>query len=205
MSDTIIREARYRLRGPRRRLTVNCTHRSPKTSGSSPAHRRLPRPFARFGLIPVGGRSTAIKLRGGGVWVLASPLLGDVIKHSLPVVDPGPGFAVICDLRALSRCKKRTRFPEFPSGPQGVVGVSDAASVRCHAGAGVLERMKERHDFWERRPERHAHHARPGHHAEGGAPAPLRGGREAARRDGAHEPRLHRKVAHHAPLDEGRH
>ncbi|KAG1795329.1 uncharacterized protein HD556DRAFT_379838 [Suillus plorans] len=36
------------------------------------------RPFARFGIIQMGGRSTAIKLRQGGVWVLAStPLTQD--------------------------------------------------------------------------------------------------------------------------------
>ncbi|KAG2066211.1 hypothetical protein BDR04DRAFT_104146 [Suillus decipiens] len=36
------------------------------------------RPFARLGIFPMGGRSTAIKLRQGGVWVLAStPLTQD--------------------------------------------------------------------------------------------------------------------------------
>lgn len=40
--------------------------------------RRLDRPFARLGIFPMGGRSTAIKLRQGGVWVLAStPLTQD--------------------------------------------------------------------------------------------------------------------------------
>jgi len=41
------------------------------------------RPFARFGLIPVGGRSTAIRLTGGGVWVLASTPLDDETKAKL--------------------------------------------------------------------------------------------------------------------------
>lgn len=36
------------------------------------------RPFARLGIFPMGGRSTAVKLRQGGVWVLAStPLTQD--------------------------------------------------------------------------------------------------------------------------------
>ncbi|KAG2035942.1 hypothetical protein BDR03DRAFT_899034 [Suillus americanus] len=36
------------------------------------------RPFARLGIFPMGGRSTAIKLQQGGVWVLAStPLTQD--------------------------------------------------------------------------------------------------------------------------------
>lgn len=30
------------------------------------------RPFARYGILPMGGRSTAVKLSDGGVWVLAS-------------------------------------------------------------------------------------------------------------------------------------
>ncbi|KAF5383089.1 hypothetical protein D9615_005076 [Tricholomella constricta] len=41
------------------------------------------RPFARFGLIPFGGRSTAIKLRSGGVWVLASTPLEPETKAKL--------------------------------------------------------------------------------------------------------------------------
>ncbi|KAF8067725.1 hypothetical protein FPV67DRAFT_1625895 [Lyophyllum atratum] len=41
-------------------------------------------PFARFGLIPMGGRSTAIKLRnGGGVWLLASTPLEPETKAKL--------------------------------------------------------------------------------------------------------------------------
>jgi hypothetical protein len=30
------------------------------------------KPFARFGFVPIGGRSTAVQLRDGTVWVLAS-------------------------------------------------------------------------------------------------------------------------------------
>jgi len=41
------------------------------------------KPFARFGLLPVGGRSTAIKLQNGGVWVLASTPLTDETKAKL--------------------------------------------------------------------------------------------------------------------------
>ncbi|KAI0075942.1 hypothetical protein K474DRAFT_1663574 [Panus rudis PR-1116 ss-1] len=40
-------------------------------------------PFKRFGIIPFGGRSTAIKLSSGGLWVLASTPLNDVTKAKL--------------------------------------------------------------------------------------------------------------------------
>lgn len=43
----------------------------------------LHRPFKRFGLIPIGGRSTAVQLKEGGVWVLASSPLNDVTKNKL--------------------------------------------------------------------------------------------------------------------------
>jgi len=32
----------------------------------------ISRPFTRFGILPLGGRSVAVKLSHGGVWVLAS-------------------------------------------------------------------------------------------------------------------------------------
>jgi len=41
------------------------------------------RPFARFGVWPIGGRSTAIKLQDGGVWVLASTPLDTETKKKL--------------------------------------------------------------------------------------------------------------------------
>ena len=41
-------------------------------------------PFSRFGIIPIGGRSTAIKLSGDkGVWVLASTPLDETTKARL--------------------------------------------------------------------------------------------------------------------------
>ena len=46
------------------------------------------RPFKRFDLIPFGGRSTAIKLRNGDVWVLASTPLNDVTKAKLSELGP---------------------------------------------------------------------------------------------------------------------
>jgi hypothetical protein len=46
-------------------------------------HASYIRPFARFGFFPVGGRSTAIRLRDGGVWVLASTPLDTETKAKL--------------------------------------------------------------------------------------------------------------------------
>ncbi|KIP02423.1 hypothetical protein PHLGIDRAFT_130737 [Phlebiopsis gigantea 11061_1 CR5-6] len=46
------------------------------------------RPFARFGIIPIGGRSTAIKLSSGDVWVLASTPLNDVTKAKIDELGP---------------------------------------------------------------------------------------------------------------------
>ncbi|KAF8201402.1 hypothetical protein BJ912DRAFT_945278 [Pholiota molesta] len=46
------------------------------------------RPFSRFGIWPIGGRSTAIKLQNGGVWVLASTPLDDSTKTKLQELGP---------------------------------------------------------------------------------------------------------------------
>jgi len=46
------------------------------------------RPFARFGWIPFGGRSTAIKLASGDVWVLASTPLEPETKETIDKLGP---------------------------------------------------------------------------------------------------------------------
>jgi len=45
-------------------------------------------PFARFGVWPLGGRSTAIQLQKGGVWILASTPLDAETKTSLDKLGP---------------------------------------------------------------------------------------------------------------------
>ncbi|KAI0634788.1 hypothetical protein C8Q77DRAFT_1253637 [Trametes polyzona] len=45
-------------------------------------------PFSRFGLFPVGGRSTAVKLSNGDVWVLASTPLDEATKVKLGELGP---------------------------------------------------------------------------------------------------------------------
>jgi len=46
------------------------------------------RPFARFGFLPIGGRSTAIQLQKGGVWILASTPLDGETKTTLDKMGP---------------------------------------------------------------------------------------------------------------------
>ncbi|KAF5390044.1 hypothetical protein D9757_003895 [Collybiopsis confluens] len=47
------------------------------------------RPFARFGIFPVGGRSTAIKMQGGrGVWILVSTPLDAETKAKVDQLGP---------------------------------------------------------------------------------------------------------------------
>lgn len=46
------------------------------------------RPFARFGILPIGGRSTAIQLQNGGVWVLASTPLDAETKLKIDELGP---------------------------------------------------------------------------------------------------------------------
>ena len=45
-------------------------------------------PFTRFGILPLGGRSTAIKLSSGDVWVLASTPLDEPTKTKLDELGP---------------------------------------------------------------------------------------------------------------------
>lgn len=46
------------------------------------------RPFARWGFVPFGGRSTAIKLKSGNVWVMASTPLTTETKAKLDELGP---------------------------------------------------------------------------------------------------------------------
>ncbi|KAJ3995916.1 hypothetical protein F5050DRAFT_1808208 [Lentinula boryana] len=46
------------------------------------------RPFSRFGIFPVGGRSTAVKMRNGNLWVLASTPLDSETKVKLDELGP---------------------------------------------------------------------------------------------------------------------
>ncbi|KII91243.1 hypothetical protein PLICRDRAFT_37984 [Plicaturopsis crispa FD-325 SS-3] len=46
------------------------------------------RPFARFGVLPWGGRSTAIRLSSGDVWVLASTPLTEDTKITIDKLGP---------------------------------------------------------------------------------------------------------------------
>jgi hypothetical protein len=45
-------------------------------------------PFTRNGIFPFGGRSTAIKMKSGGVWLLASTPLEPETKDKLNALGP---------------------------------------------------------------------------------------------------------------------
>jgi len=45
-------------------------------------------PFSRFNLLPFGGRSTAVRLQSGDVWILASSPLNDETKGTIDSMGP---------------------------------------------------------------------------------------------------------------------
>jgi hypothetical protein len=45
-------------------------------------------PFSRLGFLTIGGRSTAIKLKDGGVWILASTELDNPTKTTIDGMGP---------------------------------------------------------------------------------------------------------------------
>ena len=61
---------------------------SAHTTTPEHVHNAYPSPFSRFNIFPVGGRSTAIKLRNGDVWVLASTPLDEATKTKLGEIGP---------------------------------------------------------------------------------------------------------------------
>ncbi|KAF8636334.1 hypothetical protein AX16_010990 [Volvariella volvacea WC 439] len=46
------------------------------------------KPFARWGFVPFGGRSTAVRLRNGDVWLLASTPLGPETRKTIDNLGP---------------------------------------------------------------------------------------------------------------------
>lgn len=125
MSETVIREVRQTS-------TYNAppdackNSRSLKTSGFSLGiHSGLfvsglkridpsSSPFARFGIFPVGGRSTAVKMRNGNLWVLASTPLDTETKAKLeelgPVKSVSSSFASLCFCNYLGSSLARMLF-----------------------------------------------------------------------------------------------
>lgn len=62
-------------------------HRLP-SSTTNHQQTSVARPFARFGVFPIGGRSTAVKLVNGDIWVLASTPLDSETKTKLDELGP---------------------------------------------------------------------------------------------------------------------
>lgn len=69
-------------------------------------------PFSRFGLFPVGGRSTAIRLRDGGVWVLASTPLDEPTKRTIDAMGPVKFIVAPDDQHHLFIRKYKQAYPQ---------------------------------------------------------------------------------------------
>lgn len=97
MSDTVIREVSKQWHFV---SSILKEFRFPQTFGHFqgtlhilvpyliPTLRDACRPFAGFGFWPIGGRSTAVKLQEGGVWVIASTPLDNETKAKLDALGP---------------------------------------------------------------------------------------------------------------------
>ncbi|CAE6499674.1 unnamed protein product [Rhizoctonia solani] len=77
------------------------------------------KPFARFGIFPVGGRSTAVRLQSGDVWVLASTSLNDETKAKLKEIGP---VKYICGADAVHHLFLGQYKREYPEAK--VIGVA---------------------------------------------------------------------------------
>ncbi|CAE6392594.1 hypothetical protein RSOLAG22IIIB_11025 [Rhizoctonia solani] len=77
------------------------------------------KPFARFGIFPVGGRSTAVRLQSGDVWLLASTPLNDATKAKLNELGP---VKYICGADAVHHLFLGQYKREYPEAK--VIGVA---------------------------------------------------------------------------------
>ncbi|CUA70786.1 hypothetical protein RSOLAG22IIIB_09123 [Rhizoctonia solani] len=89
------------------------------------------KPFARFGIFPVGGRSTAVRLQSGDVWVLASTPLNDATKAKLNELGP---VKYICGADAVHHLFLGQYKREYPEAK--VIGV-----------AALIEKKKGEFEF----------------------------------------------------------
>jgi hypothetical protein len=97
MGDTVIREVTF-LHSQFPSYATMWSNRLPRVFGRSPGSFCTERsdpaihisssPFARYGVFPIGGRSTAVKLRDGGVWLLASTPLDHETKTKINELGP---------------------------------------------------------------------------------------------------------------------
>ncbi|KAF9493170.1 hypothetical protein BDN71DRAFT_1508755 [Pleurotus eryngii] len=70
------------------------------------------RPFPRFGFLPWGGRSTAVKLSTGDVWVLASTPLTDDTKETIDKLGPVKWIMGADAVHHLFLAEYKTAYPE---------------------------------------------------------------------------------------------
>ncbi|KAL0958115.1 hypothetical protein HGRIS_000284 [Hohenbuehelia grisea] len=89
------------------------------------------RPFSRFGIIPLGGRSTAIKMRDGGVWVLASTPLDSETKAKLNELGPTKYIVAADGVHHLYLSDFKKAYPDAKViGPQMAVDRIDDKGVK---------------------------------------------------------------------------
>ncbi|CAE6370706.1 unnamed protein product [Rhizoctonia solani] len=89
------------------------------------------KPFARFGIFPVGGRSTAVRLQSGDVWVLASTPLDGETKAKLKELGP---VKYICGADAVHHLFLGQYKQEYPNAK--MIGV-----------ASLVEKKKKEFQF----------------------------------------------------------
>ncbi|KAF8316784.1 hypothetical protein DL93DRAFT_2165911 [Clavulina sp. PMI_390] len=77
------------------------------------------RPFARYNVVPIGGRSTAIKLATGDVWVLASTPLTPETKETIDAMGPVKWIMAADVVHHLFIDEFKANYPEAK-----VIGVS---------------------------------------------------------------------------------
>ena len=84
MSETVIRKVTNNVWTFSRCVSLE----NPSTQFLAKMTMTFASPFSRFGFIPVGGRSTAVRLSNGNVWILASTPLDVETKAKLDELGP---------------------------------------------------------------------------------------------------------------------
>ncbi|THH05012.1 hypothetical protein EW145_g5114 [Phellinidium pouzarii] len=108
------------------------------------------RPFSRFGFIPIGGRSTVVKLANGGLWVLASTPLDEQTKLKLEELGGRVKYIVGANaVHSLFMPEFKQAYPDAK-----LIGLLDHLSkphLKAHKFDGVYGRDPEgtKHGFEE--------------------------------------------------------
>ncbi|KAF7291852.1 hypothetical protein MIND_01210400 [Mycena indigotica] len=95
----------------------------------SPVITIFSKPFSRFGLLPFGGRSTAVKLSTGDVWVLASTPLTEDTKATIDKLGPVKWIIGADAVHHLYLGQFKTVYPDAK-----VIGVAALVSKKAKEG-----------------------------------------------------------------------